>query len=62
MKGGSTELSDAFDKMVRHKGRAVLTPNAKYFIMLMLYNTLAPEDSAGIQCRRFLKTSWEMLI
>lgn len=29
MKGGSTEISDAFDKMVRHKGRAVLTPNAK---------------------------------
>lgn len=58
MKGGSTELSGTFNKMVRHKGRAALTPNAKY----ILYNTLAPEDTAGIQCGRFLKTSWEMLI
>lgn len=58
MKRGSTELSGAFNKMVRHKGRAALTPNAK----CILYNTLAPEDTAGIQRGRFLKTSWEMLI
>lgn len=58
MKGGSAELSGAFNKMGRHKGRAALTPNAKH----ILYNTLAPEDTEGIQCGRFLKTSWEMLI